>query len=211
MLHRGAHTSSSWARVLEAGGRGLPRGSVLCGKVDTSTHKSRLPVGKSEPFSRHGWNLTILRNNTESILHHLGAVPGVTILWLNTDMAFSPSCWSQDQSHLPQVYYLHTGADCIWYLHSGWGREKAPGCGPHAAASQRNPRAAGAGKQIMISPDVLCREGTKMHRTLWQSGQFVMCFLGSFVSKMCHSYSVSEIARFTQSRRQVCASRWPHS
>ena len=50
--------------------------AVHCGKVDTNTHGSGFPVGKSEPFSRHGWNLTVLPNNTGSILRHLGAVPG---------------------------------------------------------------------------------------------------------------------------------------
>ena len=33
-----------------------------------------------------------------------------------------------------------------------------------------------------ISPEVLCREGIKVHRTVQQSGQFVVCFPGSFVS-----------------------------
>jgi hypothetical protein len=28
------------------------------------------------PLCRHGWNLTVLPNNTGSILRHLGAVPG---------------------------------------------------------------------------------------------------------------------------------------
>ncbi|KAM4704737.1 protein Jumonji isoform 2-T2 [Rhinophrynus dorsalis] len=86
-----------------------------CGKVDTNTHGSGFPVGKAEPFSRHGWNLTVLPNNSGSILRHLGAVPGVTIPWLNIGMVFSTSCWSRDQNHLPYIDYLHTGADCIWY------------------------------------------------------------------------------------------------
>ncbi|CAB1350972.1 unnamed protein product [Coregonus sp. 'balchen'] len=38
-------------------------------------------------------------------------------------------------------------------------------------------------KNIMISPEVLCREGIKVHRTVQQSGQFVVCFPGTFVSK----------------------------
>ncbi|XP_077348351.1 protein Jumonji isoform X2 [Lithobates pipiens] len=89
--------------------------AVHCGKVDTNTHGSGFPVGKAEPFSRHGWNLTVLPNNSGSILRHLGAVPGVTIPWLNIGMVFSTSCWSRDQNHLPYIDYLHTGADCIWY------------------------------------------------------------------------------------------------
>ncbi|KAG8571842.1 hypothetical protein GDO81_011798, partial [Engystomops pustulosus] len=89
--------------------------AVHCGKVDTKTHGSGFPVAKAEPFSRHGWNLTVLPNNSGSILRHLGAVPGVTIPWLNIGMVFSTSCWSRDQNHLPYIDYLHTGADCIWY------------------------------------------------------------------------------------------------
>ncbi|XP_068616223.1 protein Jumonji-like, partial [Brachionichthys hirsutus] len=88
--------------------------AVHCGKVDTSTHGSGFPTGKSEPFSKHGWNLTVLPNNAGSILRHLGAVPGVTIPWLNVGMVFSTSCWSRDQNRLPYIDYLHTGADCIW-------------------------------------------------------------------------------------------------
>ncbi|XP_076826321.1 protein Jumonji isoform X2 [Brachyhypopomus gauderio] len=89
--------------------------AVHCGRVDTKTHGSGFPVGKSEPFSKHGWNLTVLSNNSGSILRHLGAVPGVTIPWLNIGMVFSTSCWSRDQNSLPYIDYLHTGADCIWY------------------------------------------------------------------------------------------------
>ncbi|XP_077068691.1 protein Jumonji isoform X3 [Siphateles boraxobius] len=89
--------------------------AVHCGRVDTKTHGSGFPVGKSEPFSKHGWNLTVLSSNSGSILRHLGAVPGVTIPWLNIGMVFSTSCWCQDQNSLPYIDYLHTGADCIWY------------------------------------------------------------------------------------------------
>lgn len=35
-----------------------------------------------------------------------------------------------------------------------------------------------------------------MHRTVQQSGQFVVCFPGSFVSKVCCGYSVSETVHF---------------
>ena len=47
-----------------------------------------------------------------------------------------------------------------------------------------------------ISPEELCREGIKVHRTVQQSGQFVVCFPGSFVSKVCCGYSVSETVHF---------------
>ena len=43
---------------------------------------------------------------------------------------------------------------------------------------------------------MLCREGIKVHRTVQQSGQFVVCFPGSFVSKVCCGYSVSETVHF---------------
>lgn len=94
------------ARVLEVSGReGLPRGCALrqgghqhsrqrvpSGEVRTlfkvtvasfvHTPGTRChppdPVGDTLhlPFCRHGWNLTVLPNNTGSILRHLGAVPG---------------------------------------------------------------------------------------------------------------------------------------
>lgn len=47
-----------------------------------------------------------------------------------------------------------------------------------------------------ISPEVLCREGIKVYRTVQQSGQFVVCFPGAFVSKLCCGYSVSETVHF---------------
>lgn len=47
-----------------------------------------------------------------------------------------------------------------------------------------------------ISPEVLRREGVKVHRTVQQSGQFMVCFPGTFVSKVCCGYSVSETVHF---------------
>ena len=69
-----------------------------------------------EPFSRHGWKLTILLNNTSSIPRHLDAVPGVTIPWLNSGMVFSTSCWSRDQNPLPYIDYLHTAFGIAFLL-----------------------------------------------------------------------------------------------
>lgn len=95
----------------------------------------------------------------------------------------------------------------------------------HTAAGQRNPRARDAGEEhygkmviiillkrkehcgemlnnliitflTQISPEVLRREGVKVHRTVQQSGQFMVCFPGTFVSKVCCGYSVSETVHF---------------
>lgn len=49
---------------------------------------------------------------------------------------------------------------------------------------------------LQISPEVLCREGIKVHRTVQQSGQFVVVFPGAFVSRVCCGYSVSETVHF---------------
>lgn len=49
---------------------------------------------------------------------------------------------------------------------------------------------------FQISPEILCKEGIRVHRTVQQSGQFVVCFPGSFVSKVCCGYSVSETVHF---------------
>lgn len=49
---------------------------------------------------------------------------------------------------------------------------------------------------LQISPEVLCREGIKVYRTVQRSGQFVVCFPGAFVSKVCCGYSVSETVHF---------------
>uniref|UniRef100_A0A452UTT2 Protein Jumonji n=1 Tax=Ursus maritimus TaxID=29073 RepID=A0A452UTT2_URSMA len=170
--------------------------AVHCGKVDTNTHGSGFPVGKSEPFSRHGWNLTVLPNNTGSILRHLGAVPGVTIPWLNIGMVFSTSCWSRDQNHLPYIDYLHTGADCIWYCIRAEEENKLEDVVHTLLQANGTPGLQMLESNVMISPEVLCREGIKVHRTVQQSGQFVVCFPGSFVSKVCCGYSVSETVHF---------------
>lgn len=50
--------------------------------------------------------------------------------------------------------------------------------------------------KLQLSPEVLCREGIKVYRTVQRSGQFVVCFPGAFVSKMCCGYSVSETVHF---------------
>lgn len=170
--------------------------AVHCGKVDTNTHGSGFPVGKAEPFSRHGWNLTVLPNNSGSILRHLGAVPGVTIPWLNIGMVFSTSCWSRDQNHLPYIDYLHTGADCIWYCIPAEEESKLDKVVHTLLQANGTPGLQMLESNVMISPEVLCKEGIKVHRTVQQSGQFVVCFPGSFVSKVCCGYSVSETVHF---------------
>uniref|UniRef100_A0A8C5PSP6 Protein Jumonji n=1 Tax=Leptobrachium leishanense TaxID=445787 RepID=A0A8C5PSP6_9ANUR len=167
-----------------------------CGKVDTNTHGSGFPVSKAEPFSRHGWNLTVLPNNSGSILRHLGAVPGITIPWLNIGMVFSTSCWSRDQNHLPYIDYLHTGADCIWYCIPAEEENKLDKVVHTLLQANGTPGLQMLESNVMISPEVLCKEGIKVHRTVQQSGQFVVCFPGSFVSKVCCGYSVSETVHF---------------
>ncbi|XP_077599970.1 protein Jumonji [Stigmatopora nigra] len=170
--------------------------AVHCGKVDTSTHGSGFPTGKSEPFSKHGWNLTVLPNNSGSILRHLGAVPGVTVPWLNVGMVFSTSCWSRDQNRLPYIDYLHTGADCIWYCIPAEEKSKLDKVVHTLLQANGTPGLEMLEKNIMISPEVLCREGIRVHRTVQRSGQFVVCFPGAFVSKLCCGYSVSETVHF---------------
>ncbi|KAM8766744.1 protein Jumonji isoform 2-T2 [Acanthopagrus schlegelii] len=170
--------------------------AVHCGKVDTSTHGSGFPTGKSEPFSKHGWNLTVLPNNSGSILRHLGAVPGVTIPWLNIGMVFSTSCWSRDQNRLPYIDYLHTGADCIWYSVPAEEKAKLDKVVHTLLQANGTPGLEMLEKNIMISPEVLCREGIKVYRTVQRSGQFVVCYPGAFVSKVCCGYSVSETVHF---------------
>ncbi|KAM4688646.1 protein Jumonji [Discoglossus pictus] len=170
--------------------------AVHCGKVDTNTHGSGFPVSKAEPFSRHGWNLTVLPNNSGSILRHLGAVPGVTIPWLNIGMVFSTSCWSRDQNHLPYIDYLHTGADCIWYCIPAEEESKLDKVVHTLLQANGTPGLQMLESNVMISPEVLCQEGIKVHRTVQQCGQFVVCFPGSFVSKVCCGYSVSETVHF---------------
>ncbi|XP_066571971.1 protein Jumonji isoform X2 [Amia ocellicauda] len=170
--------------------------AVHYGKVDTNTHGSGFPVGKSEPFSKHGWNLTVLPNNSGSILRHLGAVPGVTIPWLNIGMVFSTSCWSRDQNRLPYIDYLHTGADCIWYCIPAEEKTKLDKVVHTLLQANGTPGLEMLEKNIMISPEALVREGIKVHRTVQQSGQFIVCFPGTFVSKICCGYSVSETVHF---------------
>nr|XP_061808843.1 protein Jumonji-like [Nerophis lumbriciformis] len=170
--------------------------AVHCGKVDTSTHGSGFPTGKSEPFSKHGWNLTVLPNNSGSILRHLGAVPGVTVPWLNVGMVFSTSCWSRDQNRLPYIDYLHTGADCIWYCIPAEEKSKLDKVVHTLLQANGTPGLEMLEKNIMISPEVLCREGIRVHRTVQRSGQFVVCYPGAFVSKVCCGYSVSETVHF---------------
>uniref|UniRef100_A0A673HP00 Protein Jumonji n=1 Tax=Sinocyclocheilus rhinocerous TaxID=307959 RepID=A0A673HP00_9TELE len=170
--------------------------AVHYGKVDTNTHGSGFPVGKSEPFSKHGWNLTVLPNNSGTILRHLGAVPGVTVPWLNIGMVFSTSCWSQDQNRLPYIDYLHTGADCIWYSIPAEEKTKLDKVVHTLLQANGTPGLEMLEKNVMISPEMLCREGIKVHRMVQQSGQFVVVFPGAFVSRVCCGYSVSETVHF---------------
>ncbi|KAI7806896.1 protein Jumonji isoform X1 [Triplophysa rosa] len=170
--------------------------AVHCGRVDTKTHGSGFPVSKSEPFSKHGWNLTVLSNNSGSILRHLGAVPGVTIPWLNIGMVFSTSCWCQEQNSLPYIDYLHTGADCIWYCIPAEEKSKLDKIVHTLLQANGTPGLEMLERNIMISPEVLRQKGVKVYRTVQQSGQFMVCFPGTFVSRVCCGYSVSETVHF---------------
>uniref|UniRef100_A0A8C1ZY64 Jumonji, AT rich interactive domain 2a n=1 Tax=Cyprinus carpio TaxID=7962 RepID=A0A8C1ZY64_CYPCA len=147
-------------------------------------------------FPRHGWNLTVLPNNSGSILRHLGAVPGVTIPWLNIGMVFSTSCWCRDQNSLPYIDYLHTGADCIWYCIPAEEKSKLDKVVHTLLQANGTPGLEMLERNIMISPEVLRRKGVKVYRTVQQSGQFMVCFPGTFVSKVCCGYSVSETVHF---------------
>ncbi|XP_078270684.1 protein Jumonji isoform X2 [Rhinoraja longicauda] len=170
--------------------------AVHYGKVDTKAHGSGFPVAKSEPFSRHGWNLTVLPNNSGSILRYFGALSGVTIPWLNIGMVFTTSCWSRDQNHLPYIDYLHTGADCIWYCIPAEEKSKLDDVVHTLLQANGTSGLDMLESNIMISPEVLCKEGIRVCRTVQQSGQFVVCSPGSFVSKVCCGYSVSEAVHF---------------
>ncbi|XP_069769525.1 protein Jumonji isoform X4 [Narcine bancroftii] len=170
--------------------------AVHSGKVDTKAHGSGFPVAKSEPFSRHGWNLTVLPNNSGSILRHFGALSGVTIPWLNIGMVFTTSCWSRDQNHLPYIDYLHTGADCIWYCIPADEKTKLDEVVHTLLQANGTSGLDMLESNIMISPEVLCQEGIKVCRTVQQSGQFIVCSPGAFVSKVCCGYSVSEAVHF---------------
>lgn len=147
-------------------------------------------------FPRHGWNLTVLPNNSGSILRHLGAVPGVTIPWLNIGMVFSTSCWCRDQNSLPYIDYLHTGADCIWYCIPAEEKSKLDKIVHSLLQANGTPGLEMLERNIMISPEVLRQKGVKVYRTVQQSGQFMVCFPGTFVSKVCCGYSVSETVHF---------------
>lgn len=51
--------------------------------LETMSSRGVRSVLQNEPFCffvfpRHGWNLSVLPNNSGSILRHLGAVPGKT-------------------------------------------------------------------------------------------------------------------------------------
>lgn len=170
--------------------------AVHSGKVDTKAHGSGFPVAKSEPFSRHGWNLTVLPNNSGSILRYFGALSGVTIPWLNIGMVFTTSCWSRDQNHLPYIDYLHTGADCIWYCIPAEEKTKLDEVVHTLLQANGTSGLDMLESNIMISPEVLCKEGIRVCRTVQQSGQFIVCAPGAFVSKVCCGYSVSEAVHF---------------
>uniref|UniRef100_A0AAY4ATV3 Protein Jumonji n=1 Tax=Denticeps clupeoides TaxID=299321 RepID=A0AAY4ATV3_9TELE len=192
-----AEVEEEYWRIVEEKERHV---AVHCGRVDTKTQGSGFPLGKSEPFSKHGWNLAVLPSNSGSILRHLGAVPGVTIPWLNIGMVFSTSCWSRDQNCLPYIDYLHTGADCIWYCIPAEEKTKLDKVVHSLLQANGTPGLEMLEKNIMISPEVLCQEGIKIHRTVQKCGQFVVCFPGTFVSKICCGYSISETVHFATSQ-----------
>ncbi|KAI2655237.1 Protein Jumonji [Labeo rohita] len=168
----------------------------MCFSKEPDTAEVEVQLHVDKLFSLHGWNLTVLPNNSGSILRHLGAVPGVTIPWLNIGMVFSTSCWCRDQNSLPYIDYLHTGADCIWYCIPAEEKSKLDKVVHTLLQANGTPGLEMLERNIMISPEVLRRKGVKVYRTVQQSGQFMVCFPGTFVSKVCCGYSVSETVHF---------------
>uniref|UniRef100_A0A9J8AVL2 Jumonji and AT-rich interaction domain containing 2a n=1 Tax=Cyprinus carpio carpio TaxID=630221 RepID=A0A9J8AVL2_CYPCA len=148
--------------------------AVHCGRVDTKTH-GRIVYPKYICLCLH---------------------EGVTIPWLNIGMVFSTSCWCRDQNSLPYIDYLHTGADCIWYCIPAEEKSKLDKVVHTLLQANGTPGLEMLERNIMISPEVLRRKGVKVYRTVQQSGQFMVCFPGTFVSKVCCGYSVSETVHF---------------
>ncbi|CAN0161597.1 unnamed protein product [Lampetra planeri] len=169
--------------------------SVHCGKVDTNFVSSGFPIGRSEPFSRHSWNLTMLPSNPGSVLRHLGALSGVTVPWLNVGMVFSTWVWARDPHYLPSIDYLHTGADKIWYCIPASQKDKLEKV-VHSLLQANGKSGLEMLQNSMVSPEVLSHAGVSVYRTVQRSGQFVVTFPGSFTSSVSCGYSVSETITF---------------
>uniref|UniRef100_A0A8C2J883 Jumonji, AT rich interactive domain 2a n=1 Tax=Cyprinus carpio TaxID=7962 RepID=A0A8C2J883_CYPCA len=100
------------------------------------------------------------------------------------------------KGYLPYIDYLHTGADCIWYCIPAEEKSKLDKVVHTLLQANGTPGLEMLERNIMISPEVLRRKGVKVYRTVQQSGQFMVCFPGTFVSKVCCGYSVSETVHF---------------
>uniref|UniRef100_A0A8C4NGA0 Jumonji and AT-rich interaction domain containing 2 n=1 Tax=Eptatretus burgeri TaxID=7764 RepID=A0A8C4NGA0_EPTBU len=167
--------------------------TVHCAKIDTNFYASGFPISRSEPFSRHGWNLTELPSNPNSTLRHLGALSGVTVPWLNIRMLFSTSIWSRNPFHLPCIDYMHTGADNIWY--------SVPASQQQQLEEVVKSLLQEVGQDLtglellqtsMVSPSALHHAGVLVYRTVQQSGQFLVTFPGAFTASVSCGYCVSE-------------------
>ncbi|XP_075908274.1 uncharacterized protein LOC116954168 isoform X2 [Petromyzon marinus] len=169
--------------------------AVHCGKVDTKTSGSGFPVSKSDSFSRHGWNLTVLPSNPASVLRHLGTVSGVTVPWLNIGMIYSTSSWAQDPHLLPSIDFLHTGADKIWYSIPA-GQQEALERAVLSLSPANGKPALELLQQNIVSPEALRRAGVRVHRAVQRSGEFLVVFPGACTANVSCGYSVSEAVPF---------------
>ncbi|CAN0337362.1 unnamed protein product [Lampetra planeri] len=169
--------------------------AVHCGKVDTKTSGSGFPVSKSDSFSRHGWNLTVLPSNPASVLRHLGTVSGVTVPWLNIGMIYSTSSWAQDPHLLPSIDFLHTGADKIWYSIPA-GQQEALERAVLSLSPANGKPALELLQQNIVSPEALRRAGVRVHRAVQRSGEFLVVFPGACTANVSCGYSVSEAVSF---------------
>lgn len=119
----------------------------------------------------------------------------------------SLSCWFEE-GHFSKSHSRPWGsAPAEWERESNWSRAvpRAQLCSMSCSMAAHSQEGSSHwflfsslffSLSFQISPEVLCKEGIRVHRTVQQSGQFVVCFPGSFVSKVCCGYSVSESVHF---------------
>jgi protein Jumonji len=176
---------------------GQPTTIVQTAHVDTQLCGSAFPSSWETPYAKHEWNFNILQHNPQSLLTHIGPIVGLNVPTLHISMLFSTSCWSSDQHFLPQIYYLHSGADIIWYCVNGNDEDKLKQVmGKHLSCTADSSPLWLSQNSIMISPDKLVQSGIGVSRVVQKAGEFVVVFPQSIVAQVCCGYSISESLRF---------------
>eukprot|EP00048_Salpingoeca_helianthica_P002628 m.58913 g.58913 ORF g.58913 m.58913 type:complete len:816 (+) comp12214_c0_seq1:2629-5076(+) len=165
--------------------------------IDSTVHGSGFPTAPADPYSRFGWNLSVLPGLPQSILRHMSGISGISMPWLYIGMLFSSFCWHVEDNFLYSINYMHFGASKTWYGVPG-------GAAPLMERAFRRIVPDEFAKRPLllhdlvtnISPTRLLQQGVPVYRAVQQAGEFVITFPRAYHAGFSHGFNCGEAVNF---------------